>query len=81
MLFSELLKMENVKAKPSTNTIQYVPSVELQVRENAFNRRMNTFAIVNNGHIDIEIFQNDAFRIYRSEIYQCEVNDCIRSRV
>lgn len=53
---------------PSSNTIEDVPSVELQVRENAFNRRINTFAIVNNGHIDIEIFLNDAFRIYRSEL-------------
>lgn len=60
--------MENIEAQPSTSTIENVPSVELQARECAFDRRINTFAIVNHGHIDVEIFLNDAFRIYRSEL-------------
>lgn len=42
--------------------------VTLQVRESAYNRRIHTFAVVNNQHLDIQQFMNDAFHIYQSEL-------------
>lgn len=39
--------------------------IELQIRERAFNRRIHRFAIVN---LDIQIFSNESYLIYESEI-------------
>lgn len=44
-------------------------SVELQRRTSAFNNRLFTFAIVNKTHcVDIPIFMERSFAIYRSEL-------------
>lgn len=43
-------------------------SVELQNRECAFNKRINSFAVVNNKHLDIAEFLSDAFPIYQTEL-------------
>lgn len=45
-------------------------SVELQVLNSAYNRRIHTFAIVNKTHFDVEKFLNDAFFLYQSEVLQ-----------
>lgn len=42
--------------------------VTLQILDTAYNRRIRTFAIVNNEHININDFLNDAIVIYKSEL-------------
>lgn len=56
------------------------PSVELQVRESAFEKRIHTFAIVNNNHGDILEFMRAAFPIYQSELLRnLEVHNIVKS--
>lgn len=55
-------------------------SVELQVRESAFEKRIHTFAIVNNNHLDILEFMHDALSIYQSELTRnLEVQNIVKS--
>lgn len=42
--------------------------IELQIRKSAFNKRIHTFSLVNNEHIDIDDFLNDAFDLYHAEM-------------
>lgn len=44
------------------------PSVEFRMRASAYDDRILTFAIVNNGHIDIPAFLSDAFHIYEAQL-------------
>lgn len=42
--------------------------VELQILDSAFEKRIHTFAIINNEHIDIGEFLKDAFHLYKIEL-------------
>lgn len=42
--------------------------VELKMLESAFDRRILSFAIVNISHLDIHLFMNDAFELYKTEV-------------
>lgn len=54
--------------------------VTLQKRENAFNRRIATFSILNNFHIDIQSFLNEAFEIYKLEmIHAIETHNLVKT--
>lgn len=44
-------------------------NIELQIRNSAFRNRLRTFAVVNNHcHIDVKVFLNSAFPIYKTQI-------------
>lgn len=43
-------------------------SISLQVRESAFNKRIHTFAILNNTHIDVRQFLEESSILFKSEL-------------
>lgn len=50
------------------NEMEDNDSLNLEIRENAFERRIRTIAIVNKTHIDVTQFLKDTYSLYKSEV-------------